>query len=140
MELVRAHTGTDWLRRLARRLKRLNVDIELGTPDAVAILERRGGAEGWTMPGEDGATILFRDATPTVSVVLEEATHALQAARHRFEEEDAQEMNCLREIEAKQCMIEHRERLGIPEAEDRETREQLARENELLERLRQRWR
>jgi hypothetical protein len=135
---MRARTGTEWLGRLARLLKKHNVDVELGTPEAAAVLQWRGGAEGWTMPGDDGATILFRDAVPTISVVLEEVAHALQAAQHRFEDMDAMEMNCHREIEAKQCLIDRRERLGIPEVEDQDTREQLAREHRELERLQER--
>ncbi|MCK6590727.1 MAG: hypothetical protein L6Q76_24460 [Polyangiaceae bacterium] len=121
---MRALTGTEWLRRLARRLRKLNVDVELGTSEAVDFLRLRG-AEGYTMHGDGGATILFRDLEPTASVVLEEVTHVLQAVERRFEEDGVLIMTQRREIEVRECLIERRGRLGLPEEEDRVSRMQL---------------
>ena len=131
-------TGTDWLKRLSRRLQRLHVEVELGSPDAVEIL-RRQDAEGVTIQDDQGATILFRDAEPTVSVVLEEVTHVLQEMEHRFEHRDGLVTMARREVEVRECLIQNRERLGIPEAEDDVSRQQLQGYKTNLERLLARW-
>jgi hypothetical protein len=136
---VRARTGTEWLKRLARRLRNLNVDVEVGTPEAVDFLRRRGG-EGYTMHGDGGATILFRDLEPTASVVLEEVTHVLQAVEGKFVEDGVLIMTQRREIEVRECLVERRERLGIPEDEDRVSRKQLEEYRVELQRLLTRWR
>jgi hypothetical protein len=124
MGIARARTGTEWLQRFSRRFRLLNVEIELGSPDAVEVL-RRQDAEGLTIQDENGATILFRDAEPSLSVVLEEVTHVLQEIEHRFVHKDALVTMYQREIEVRECLILHCERLGIPEAEDCASKAQL---------------
>ena len=126
MGSTRPRSGTEWLGRLGRRLRSLNVEVDLGSPDAVEIL-RRQDAEGVTIQDETGATILFRNAEPTVSVVLEEVTHVLQEIGRRFVHQDALVTMCFREIEVRECLILHGERLGIPEAEDAVSKTQLER-------------
>jgi len=128
----------DWLKRFSRRLQRLNVEVDLGSPNAVEIL-RLQNAEGVTVQDELGATILFRDAEPTVSVVLEEVTHVLQEREHRFGHEDGLVTMCQREIEVRECLIRNREQLGIPEAEDDVSKQQLEAYQVDLERLLARW-
>lgn len=131
-------TGTDWLKCLSRRLRRLNVEVELGSPDAVEIL-RRQDAEGVTIQDDQGATILFRDSNPTVSVVLEQVTHVLQEIEHRFAHRDGLVTMLRREVEVRECLIQNRERLGIPKAEDDVSRQQLQAYKTDLERLLARW-
>jgi hypothetical protein len=46
----------------------------------------------------------------------------------------------MQEIEAKECLIEHRERLGIPPEEDAVSREQVELYRATLDQLRARWR
>lgn len=139
MFLVGARTGTAWLRRLTRRLRKLNVNVELGTPEAIEYLRHRG-AEGCTIQDDVGATILFRDPEPTTSVVLEEFAHVLQAIEGKFVADGVLIMMQKREIEVRECLIEHRDRLGIPEDEDRASREQLEEYRGELQRLSTRWR
>lgn len=139
MGYARARTGTEWLGRLGRWLGRHNVDVDLGSPDAVEIL-RRQAAEGVTIHGDGGATILFRDREPSISVVLEEVTHVVQAIKGRFAEEDARVMSCMREIEVREHLLERGERLGIPREEDDVSRRQLSDYRADLERLLEKWR
>jgi hypothetical protein len=134
----RARSGGDWLQFLQRRLERYNVDVQLGTPEAVQWLTTRR-AEADTIADGVGATLLFRDPDPSASAVLEEFAHVMQARQNRFVDEYADEMNCLREVEVKGCLVEHRRRLGIREEEDLATRLQLKDSQRELERLRQRW-
>jgi hypothetical protein len=108
----RARSGGDWLQFLQRRLERYNVDVQLGTPEAVQWLTTRR-AEADTIADGVGATLLFRDPDPSASAVLEEFAHVMQARQNRFVDEYADEMNCLREVEVKGCLVEHRRRLGI---------------------------
>jgi hypothetical protein len=89
--------------------------------------------------GSEGVTLLFRDPEPSASAVLEEVAHALQARQNRYVDEPAEEMICLREIEAKECLVQHRDALAIPEAEDRVTRAQLEENRDELQRLKGRW-
>lgn len=92
------------------------------------------------MHGDGGATILFRDLEPTASVVLEEVTHVLQAVEGKFVEDGVLIMTQRREIEVRECLVERRERLGIPEDEDRVSRKQLEEYRVELQRLLTRWR
>ncbi len=132
-------SGTEWLNRLRRRLQRLGVEVDLGSSDAFEYLRYRGGeAVTWEVDG--GTIILFRDTKPTISAVLEEVAHALQAVQGRFADEDARIMVCKREIEAKECLIKHRCNLEIPASEDAVTRQQLDEERSELERLQEKWR
>ena len=131
-------TGKEWLRRFSRRLQRLNVEVDLGSPDAITILHRQN-AEGAIIQDDQGATILFRDAEPTVSVVLEEVAHVIQEREHRFVHRDVLITIEKREIEVRECLIQNRERWGIPEAEDAVSRQQLQACEAKLEKLLARW-
>lgn len=84
-------------------------------------------------------TILFRDAHPSASAVLEEVTHALQHLAQRCAELDAREMQCRREIEAKGCLAEKEARLAIPPDEALTPRTQLAEERRRPAALERRW-
>jgi len=87
---------------------------------------RLQNAEAATLQDENGATLLFRDTQPTISAVLEEVTHVLQGIEHRFEHpQDELVTMGRREIEVRECLIQHRERLGIPESEDDVSRKQM---------------
>jgi hypothetical protein len=70
--------------------------------------------------------------------VLEELAHVLQARKDRYADRDIQEMRCLREIEAKECLVARGPALGLPAEEDAATRRQLEEERAILESLR--WR
>lgn len=83
---------------------------------------------------------MFRDREPTISAVLEEVAHVLQAVQGRFADEDVRIMSCKREVEAKECLIKHAHNLGIPASEDALTRGQLDDQQRELERLQEKWR
>ena len=60
--LVRAkapQTGLEWVRRFERTRVRLNVDVEVGSPDVERLLEQQS-AEGAMLIVEDGYVILLR--------------------------------------------------------------------------------
>ncbi len=135
-------SGAQWLSQLGPRLARLNVEVDLGSDEAVAYLRYRGGeAEAVTWELDGGAKIImFRDREPTISAVLEEVAHVLQAVQRRFADEDVRIMSCKREVEAKECLIMYAHNLGIPASEDALTRRQLDEQQRELERLQEKWR
>lgn len=96
-------------------------------------------AEAVTVTDAGGATILFRDSDPTISCVLEEFAHVLQALGQRFADADALEMRCRREIEAKECLVRRQEHYGISDEENEETVHQLDEERMILKTLGARW-
>jgi hypothetical protein len=130
-------TGPEWLARFARIFAQLHVEVDLGSTDAIAMLRFQGG-EAVTIADEEGATILFGSRAPSASAVLEEVAHVLQHRRGRFVGEDLLVMRCLREIEAKECLLTKGATLGIPPDEQKATRRQLLEERTILESLR--WR
>ena len=131
-------SALDWLRLAQRRLVRLNVTIDLGSPDAVAVLAAQGG-EAVTIACDDGATVLFRDATPTSSAVLEELAHVMQHAHGSFADCDLREMLCRREIEAKECLVKRQAHYGISDVENEVTLQQVDMEQRTLGKLKERW-
>jgi hypothetical protein len=135
----RPGSGLEWLGRFERTLHIAHVEVDLGGEQALAILKLRGDdGEAVTYADDAGATILFRSNEPTISAVLEELAHALQARKKRFYDKDIQEMGCLQEIEAKECLLEHGAALGIPAQEEAITRGQIEKQRAILESLR--WR
>jgi hypothetical protein len=132
-------TGLDCLQRIQPYLARMNVLVELGTSEAKRWLDLRGG-EAVTEAFEGGPVILFRDAAPSRSAVLEELAHLAQHMAEHFVEHDALEMGCRREIEAKACLVDNRERLVISDSEDAATRQQLETERAMLRQLENRFR
>jgi hypothetical protein len=113
------------------------VEVDLASDEALAMLRLQGG-EAVTIADDAGATILFGSKEPTTSAVLEELAHALQHRKARFSDRDVREMRCLREIEAKECLVARATSLEIPAGEDASTRRQLDEERAILETLR--WR
>jgi hypothetical protein len=118
-------SGASVLSHLRPLLARLGVEVECGTGDAVSWLARRG-AEAVTWGGEQGrSTILFLSESPTVSAVFEELAHVLQHRSQAHAQEDVRLMLCLREIEAKECLVVHRDELRIADSENEATMRQL---------------
>lgn len=130
-------TGVDWLTRFRKLFTLLRVELDLGGQDAVSMLSFQGG-EAVTVADEQGATILFASSEPSASAVLEEVAHVLQHHRKRYADDDVMLMRCQREIEAKQCLLDHGASLRLPESELMTTQHQLAEEQAILEGLR--WR
>lgn len=118
-------SGLEWLKRLARMMEVLKVEYRL---DSEYLKRRAPNAEGDTITSIDhpNPLILFRDAEPTASAVLEEVAHALQHRRGHFAECDIIERSCRREIEVAECLIANAARYALPEAETLRTRRQLA--------------
>jgi hypothetical protein len=85
-----------------------------------------------TLAFEGAITLLFREYEPSLSAVLEELAHVSQAKAQRFIECDIREMLHRREIEAKECLVDHAPTFRIPASEDAATRQQLAAEHEHL--------
>ena len=108
-------TGLEWLRRFERTRTRLQVDLEVGSPDVERLLALQF-AEGAMLILEDGYVILL-GKEPTVSAVLEEHAHVLQAHRSRFSDAPTGEQILLREIEVAECLEDHSDQFAIPEVE-----------------------
>lgn len=103
------------MHRFERTRVRLNVDMDLGSPDTERLLAQQS-AEAATWILEQGYLLLFRK-DPTVSAVLEEHAHILQEHRSRFSEAPTGEQILLREIEVKECLERNAEQFAIPQAE-----------------------
>lgn len=134
-----ARTGSQWLQLARRRLARFGVELELGTAEAIEWLGVQGAEAVTWWHGETGATILFRDESPTLSAVLEEFAHVAQYREGRFRDYDARLMACLMEIEAKECLIDRKMAFGIPDDEHARTTELLQQERAKLESLEPYW-
>jgi hypothetical protein len=130
-------TGPEWLARFARIFAQLHVEVDLGSTEAIAMLRIQGG-EAVTIADDQGATILFGSRAPSASAVLEEVAHVLQHRRGRFVDQDILVMRCLREIEAKECLLTQGARFGVLPDEQEATHRQLLEERAILESLR--WR
>lgn len=112
-------SGRDILDQLKSKLRRLGIIWELASD--LALLR---GAEGVTVPDESGATICFASDAPSLSAVLEELAHVAQW-RGPAPDEDLRVVRERREVEAKQCLVDHAETLRIADDETVETQRQL---------------
>jgi len=127
--------GPAWINRLSRRAKRLSIDIDASTSEAIDYLKRRGG-EAVTLPMPDGGYVLFfQEERPTASAVLEEFSHVVQHEQERFADRPLAELQLLRDIEVHECLDTHAARLRLPDEERRHTVALLAREREQLREL-----
>lgn len=112
-------SGRDLLDRLESKLQRLGIIWELASEYALL-----RGAEAMMVPDESGATLCFASDEPSLSAVLEELAHAAQW-RGPAPEEDLRIVRDRREVEAKQCLVDHAETLRIPDPENVQTQRQL---------------
>jgi hypothetical protein len=113
------------------------ITFECGTTEAVKYLNFAGG-EAVTFPLENNkAHIFFQEVDPSLSAVFEELGHALQHRQRSYVGEDVRLMRCLREVEVKQCLVDYKHLLWIPEPEDEGTRMQLESERMNLQTLRE---
>lgn len=113
-------SGRDLLDRLESKLRRLGIIWELASDFA-----RLRGAEGIMVPDETGATLCFASDAPSRSAVLEELAHVAQGRGVPAPDEDLRIVRDRREVEAKQCLVDHAETLKIPNAETVQTQRQL---------------
>lgn len=132
-------TGTDLLAKFSQRLSRWQVDVHVGTRDALeyfAWADRRGGgSEAATLCFGDHILLYFRSEQPTASAVLEEIAHVMQQRHGHFAEAPVRELEIRRELEVHACLDERGERLGLHEDERRQTRLLLARDTKELREL-----
>lgn len=122
-------TGNGLLGELEPILHRLRVNCE--TDSEYPGLQK---AEAMMVQDEAGATVCFASRTPTLSAVLEELAHVAQGRGTPAPEDDIFLVLYRREVEAKECLIENAETLGIPETETLETALQLTQYREALAR------
>jgi hypothetical protein len=125
-------SGNQWLESFASSARRLNVHVNVGLDEEV--LEKRG-AEAILYQG-DGEYWMVLRSDPSASAVLEEFAHVLQQHRKRFQECEHEEIEPLREIEAKECLIEKATELCLSANETEQTRLLLERDRQRLARIR----
>jgi hypothetical protein len=125
-------SGHQWVEAFVQSARRLNVHVNVGLDNDV--LDKRG-AEAILYQGNGEYWMVLR-SDPTASAVLEEFAHVLQHHRKRFLECEHEEIEPLREIEAKECLLEHASKLRLDESESERTRILLERDRHRLTRIR----